>query len=40
MLKGERKATTEEILHLFVMDRKEHVNEKISTRLQNNKRSR
>ena len=29
MLKGKRKATTEEILELFVMDRKEHVNEKI-----------
>ena len=29
MLRGKRKAATEEILELFVMDRKEHVNEKI-----------
>ena len=29
MLRGKREATTEEILELFVMDRKEHVNEKI-----------
>ena len=29
MLRGKRKATTEEILELFIMDRKEHVNEKI-----------
>ena len=37
MLKGQRKATTEEILHLFVMDRKEHVNEKISPALNDGK---
>ena len=37
MLKGQRKATTEEILHLFVMDRKEHVNEKISPALDDGK---
>ena len=37
MLKCQRKATTEEILHLFVMDRKEHVNEKISPALNDGK---
>ena len=37
MLKSQRKATTEEILHLFVMDRKEHVNEKISPALNDGK---
>ena len=37
MLRGKRKATTEEILELFVMDRKEHVNEKISPSLNEGK---
>ena len=37
MLRGKREATTEEILELFVMDRKEHVNEKISPALNEGK---
>ena len=37
MLRGKREATTEEILELFVMDRKEHVNEKISPSLNEGK---
>ena len=37
MLRGKRKATTEEILELFVMDRKEHVNEKIKPALDEGK---
>ena len=37
MLRGKRQATTEEILELFVMDRKEHVNEKISPALNEGK---
>ena len=37
MLSGKRKATTEEILDLFVMDRKEHVKEKITPALNEGK---
>ena len=37
MLSGKRKATTEEILDLFVMDRKEHVKEKINPALNEGK---
>ena len=37
MLRGKRKATTEEILELFVLDRKEHVNEKIKPALNEGK---
>ncbi len=37
MLRGKREATTEEILELFIMDRKEHVNEKISPALNEGK---
>jgi len=37
MLSGKRKATTEQILDLFVMDRKEHVEEKINPALNEGK---
>ena len=37
MLSGKRKATTEQILDLFVMDRKEHVDEKINPALKEGK---
>ena len=37
MLKGQREATTEEILDLFVKDRREHVDEKIKPALDNGK---
>ena len=37
MLKGQREATTEEILDLFVKDRREHVNEKIKPALDDGK---
>ena len=37
MLRGKREATTEEILELFVLDRKEHVNEKIKPALNEGK---
>ena len=37
MLRGKREATTEEILELFVLDRKEHVNEKIKPALEQGK---
>ena len=37
MLSGKREATTEQILDLFVMDRKEHVNEKINPALNEGK---
>ena len=37
MLSGKREATTEQILDLFVMDRKEHVKEKINPALKEGK---
>ena len=37
MLSGKREATTEQILDLFVMDRKEHVNDKINPALKKGK---
>jgi dTMP kinase len=37
MLSGKREATTEQILDLFVMDRKEHVNNKINPALKKGK---
>ena len=37
MLSGKREATTEQILDLFVMDRKEHVNDKINPALKEGK---
>ena len=37
MLKGQREATTEEILDLFVKDRREHVDEKIKPALDDGK---
>ena len=37
MLSGKREATTEQILDLFVMDRKEHVDEKINPALKEGK---
>ena len=37
MLSGKRKATTEQILDLFVMDRKEHVDDKINPALKEGK---
>ncbi len=37
MLRGKREATTEEILELFILDRKEHVNEKIKPALEQGK---
>ena len=37
MLSGKRKATNEEILDLFIMDRKEHVNDKINPALDEGK---
>ena len=37
MLKGQREATTEEILELFVKDRREHVDEKIKPALDDGK---
>ena len=37
MLSGKREATTEQILNLFVMDRKEHVDDKINPALKEGK---